>query len=160
MSSGNDPIAGGSQFALQAAWPPLAIVVLLALLLVRPERVVEVSTADFLVVTVFLGGGAAWLSGRAIAETWRPYSRVLASMLLLAAAVRFIHYALFAGTLLSLNFYLIDFAVVAALASLGYRRMRVRQMTAQYGWLYVRNGLLGWTHRSQPPEPVRVGDAT
>lgn len=158
MSSRSDPVAGGSQFALQAAWPPLATVALLLLLLVRPERVVEVSKADFLVVTVFLGGGAAWLSGRAIAETWRPYSRVLAAMLLLAAAVRFIHYALFAGTLQSFNFYMIDFAVVAASASLGYRRMRVRQMTTQYGWLYVRNGLLGWSRR--PLEPVRAGDAT
>lgn len=159
-SQSDDLITGGSQFAIQAVWPPLAIIALLLFLLVRPDRVVEVSMADFFVVTVFLGGGAAWLSGRAIAETWRPYSRVLAAMLLLAAAVRFIHYALFAGTLLSFNFYLIDFAVLAALASLGYRRMRVRQMTTQYGWLYVRKGLLGWTRRSLEPEPVLAGDAT
>ena len=28
---------------------------------------------SFLLITVFLGGGAAWLSGRAIAQTWRPW---------------------------------------------------------------------------------------
>lgn len=146
-----DWLAGGSQLAVQAVWPPLAIVVLALLLFLSPGRVVEVSTADFFVVTVFLGGGAAWLSGKAVAETWRPYLQLIASMLLLAAAVRFIHYALFAGTLLSVNFYLIDFAVLAASASLGYRRTRVRQMTAQYGWLYVRHGLLGWSERTAAP---------
>ena len=29
--------------------------------------------ASFLLVTVLLGGGAAWLAGRAIAQTWRPW---------------------------------------------------------------------------------------
>lgn len=144
----SDRITGGSRLALQAAGPLIAIVLLVVLLLVRPDLVVEVSGVDFFIVTVVLGGGAAWLSGSAIAETWRPYAQVLTSMLLLAAAVRFIHYALFAGTLLSLNFYLVDFAILAALASLGYRRMRVRQMATQYGWIYARRGFLGWTRRA------------
>ena len=29
----------------------------------------------FLLVTVVMGGGAAWLAGRAIAGTWRPGGR-------------------------------------------------------------------------------------
>ncbi len=138
------PLTGGSQFAVQASWPLVAIALLLLLLVVRPGAVVEVSGADFLIVTIFLGGGAAWLSGRAIAETWRPYRQLLSYMLLLAAAVRFVHFALFNGTLLSLNYYLIDLVVLTSLASLGYRRMRVRQMATQYGWLYTRRGPLGW----------------
>ena len=31
----------------------------------------EDSFGVFLLVTILLGGGAAWLSGRAIAQTWR-----------------------------------------------------------------------------------------
>lgn len=145
----SDPVTGGSQFALQAAWPVVALALMLMLLLVRPGLVVEVSGTDFFVVTVFLGGGAAWLSGRAIAETWRPYRQLLLYMLLLAAGVRFIHFALFEGTLLSLAYYCVDFIILSSLASLGYRRMRVRQMATQYAWLYVRNGLLGWAHMNK-----------
>ncbi len=36
-----------------------------------------------LFVTVLLGGGAAWLAGRAIAQTWRPMWHVVAYMALL-----------------------------------------------------------------------------
>ena len=52
-------------------------------------------------VTGVIGGGAACLAGRAIAQTWRPFWHVVAYMLLLGAAVRFVHFALFEATLLS-----------------------------------------------------------
>ena len=42
--------------------------------------------------------GAAWLAGRAIAQTWRPWWSAVAYMLILGLAVRFFHYALFANT--------------------------------------------------------------
>src|SRR5207302_9265333 len=80
--------------------------------------------ASFLLVTVALGGGAAWLSGRAIAQTWRPWWSVIAYMLILGLAVRFIHFALFSGTLLSLHFYAVDTAVALLFASLGFRLTR------------------------------------
>ena len=57
----------------------------------------EDSFGVFLLVTVVLGGGAAWLSGRAIAATWRPWWQVPLYMLILGAAVRFFHFALFDG---------------------------------------------------------------
>ena len=62
----------------------------------------EGSFGVFLLVTVILGGGAAALSGRAIAETWRPWWQVVAYSFILGAAVRFFHFSLFGGTLLSL----------------------------------------------------------
>jgi hypothetical protein len=55
----------------------------------------EQSLGIFLLVTVAMGGGAAWLAGRAIAATWRPWWHIAFYMLLLALAVRFLHYALF-----------------------------------------------------------------
>ena len=45
----------------------------------------------FLLVNIVLGGGAATLAGRAIAGTWRPWWHVVMYMLMLGAAVRFIH---------------------------------------------------------------------
>ncbi len=93
---------------------------------------------SFLLVTVVLGGGAAWLAGRAIAQTWRPWWSVVAYMLILGLAVRFIHYALFSGTLLSLQFYAVDAAVAILFAGLGFRVTRRQQMARQYAFLDTR----------------------
>ena len=75
----------------------------------------EGSFGVFLLVTIILGGGAAVLAGRAIAQTWRPWWQIVAYMLILGAAVRFIHFALFGGTLLSLHYYVVDSAICLAL---------------------------------------------
>src|SRR5215469_16947117 len=91
--------------------------------------------ASFLLVTVVLGGGAAWLAGRAIAQTWRPWWSVVVYMLILGLAVRFIHFALFDGTLRSLHYYVVDTAVAILLAGLGFRMTRAKQMARQYGFL-------------------------
>jgi hypothetical protein len=101
----------------------------------------------FALITCLLGGWAAWMTGRAMAANWKPYWQTLVYCLLLAGAVRFIHYALFKGTLLSLHFYLVDLAVLVAIASAGFRMMRTRQMTRQYSWLYERTGPFTWRER-------------
>jgi small-conductance mechanosensitive channel len=95
----------------------------------------EDSFAVFLLVTVALGGGAAWMAGRAIAQTWRPWWSVIAYMLVLGLAVRFIHFSLFAGTLLSLHYYAVDTAVAVLIAGLGFHTTRKGQMVRQYGSL-------------------------
>jgi hypothetical protein len=98
----------------------------------------------FILITLLMGGLAAYASGKAIAQTWRPFRQVPLYMLVVALAVRFCHFALFEEELVSLPSYMIDFAVACAAASLGYRLVRARQMTVQYGWMFRRRGLLGW----------------
>lgn len=95
-------------------------------------------------VTGLLGAGAAWASGRAIAGTWRPAWHVVAAMLLLAAAARFIHFALFHGTLRSLPSFACDFLIFLAVGLLAWRATLAAQMVRQYPWLYVRSGPLNW----------------
>jgi uncharacterized protein DUF6867 len=90
----------------------------------------------FLLITVVLGGGAAWLAGRAIALTWRPWWHGIGYMLILGGAVRFMHFALADGTLLSPVGYLIDTAVTIAFASAGFFVMRRHQKRTEYGFLY------------------------
>ena len=104
----------------------------------------EHSLGVFLLVSVAMGGGAAWLAGRAIAATWRPVWHVACYMLILSLAVRFIHYALFGGNFLSLHYYLVDFAVCLGFGYLGFRLMRVRQMVTRYSWINRRTGLFTW----------------
>ena len=108
----------------------------------------ESSFGIFLLVTVFLGGGAAALAGRAIAVTWRPWRQIIVYMLILAAVVRFIHFALFGGTLLSLHYYAVDAAFCLSLGFLGYRGARTTQMVSQYRWINERHGALRWRRRS------------
>ena len=94
----------------------------------------------FLLCTVIIGGLAAYVTGKAIAETWRPFWQVIGYALALGLFVRFMHYALFAERLVSLRNYVIDAAILIALAVLGYTVARRRQLATQYGWSTTKRG--------------------
>jgi hypothetical protein len=102
----------------------------------------------FLVITVIIGGGAAYLAGRGQAMKWRPIWMTVVYMLPLGAAVRFFHYALFGGVLTSLHYFITDTAVLILFALLGYRKTMTDKMVSQYPWLYERAGLLSWRAKS------------
>src|SRR6266540_1884492 len=107
----------------------------------------EHSLGVFFLVSVLMGGGAAWLAGRAIAATWRPWWHVALYMLILSFAVRFIHFALFGSILLSGHYFLVDLAVCLGFGFLGFRLMRVSQMVTRYKWINERAGTFGWRRR-------------
>ena len=108
----------------------------------------ESSIGLFLLVSIVMGGAAAWASGKSIAQTWRPAWMVVPYMLILGFAVRFIHFALFDGTLLSGHYYVIDTLILLAAGALGFRYKRTQQMTTQYRWLYEKTGPFSWRERS------------
>ncbi|NCQ23276.1 MAG: hypothetical protein COW54_07965 [Rhodobacteraceae bacterium CG17_big_fil_post_rev_8_21_14_2_50_63_15] len=107
----------------------------------------EVDFARFFFVTLVIGGGAAFMAGRALAGSWRPIWLLVFYTLLLGLAIRFFHFALFDGTLLTLRYYLIDSAVLIGVALLGYRIKRVNQMVSLYSWLYERANPFAWRDR-------------
>jgi hypothetical protein len=109
---------------------------------------VEDSFWVFLFMTVIIGGGAAFLAGRGLALKWRPIWMPVGYMIPLGLALRFFHYALFEGRLLSVHYFITDTAVLIAATLLGYRLMRVNQMVNQYPWLYERSGPLTWRNRA------------
>ena len=78
------------------------------------------------------------------AQTWRPYASLVVYLLVLGIAVRFIHHALFEGTMFSAQYYIVDTIVLLVLGSLGFRYTRTNQMVTQYSWLYERASLLSW----------------
>jgi len=98
----------------------------------------------FIGLTLVLFGAAAYMTGQAIAITWRPLRQVFLYALLLGAADRFLVFALFEGELTSLGGYLIDTTVITLIGLLAFRITRVNRMVSQYPWLYQRSGLLGW----------------
>ena len=101
-----------------------------------------------LFVTGILGGAAAWATGRAMAETWRPFWQLAAYMLLLGGAVRFVHFALFEGELLSVPSYLADMLYLLHVGSISWRMTYARRMVTQYRWLYERSGPFSWRERT------------
>ena len=102
-------------------------------------------------VTLILGGGCALLAGRAIAGTWRTIWVAIAAAFPIAAAVRFVHYALFNEALLAPKSYLLELSILLVVICLSFQRTRAVQMVRQYYWLYEQHGPLGWRLRQDAP---------
>lgn len=106
----------------------------------------EVSITEFVIVTVLLAGGGAWMIGRSTALTWSSWGLLVFYVVLLTIATRFLHFALFEGSFFfpvetlatALHYALIDFLVLMAVASAGRLFVRSRQMQRQYGFLQRR----------------------
>ncbi len=101
----------------------------------------------FVLVTLLLGGVAAWQTGRAIAQTWRPFITLALYAVLLGLAVRFIHFALFEGTLLSLHYFIVDVLVLFTAGSIGWRIQRAEQMRTQYSFAFDASGPFSWKRK-------------
>lgn len=110
----------------------------------------EASFWTFAIVSLAIGGWFAWMTGRAMALTWRSYIETVLCFLLTTAGVRFLHHAMFQGTFLSLHFYIVDACIAILIGSLGYQVTRTRLMTRQYRWLYERTSPVTWRKRSEP----------
>ncbi len=117
------------------------------------EQLIGNSLTVFIGVTCVLAGGAAWMTGHALATNWRPAWQAVGYALLLALADRFLIFALFEGQLLSLAGFALDATSLVVIALAGHRITLVGQMVSQYPWLYERQGLLSWRQRS----PVMSG---
>lgn len=113
------------------------------------EELLGGSILEFILLTVVMFGGVGLMMGQALAQTWRPQWYAIPYGVLLAAANRFLSFALFEGTLLSLTGLIIDAVVIAGIALFAYRATLARKMVAQYPWLYERSGLFTWRERGQ-----------
>lgn len=114
---------------------------------------------SFLLVTVILGGAAAFSAGRALAQTWRPMWQAFAYSAALAAAVGFLHFVLFAESVIpgarivallaalpgdsaaslaalswEVRLFGLIFVTLCLFAAFGYRLTRGRAMKRQYGF--------------------------
>lgn len=106
------------------------------------------SLGVFIGVTLGVMGFAAYMTGQAVANTWKPVWHGVTYALLLGLVDRFLIYALFDGALLSPLGYAIDAAMLIAIALLAFRIAQVRKMVQQYPWLYARTGPFSWREKS------------
>ena len=111
------------------------------------QAILGTSLAVFITVTVIIMGAAAFMTGQAVARTWRPVGQVVFYGLLIGLTDRFLTWALFEGELLSATGFMIDTAVLMAISLSAYRITRVAKILAQYPWLYERAGL--WSYREK-----------
>jgi hypothetical protein len=117
------------------------------------QALLGTSFGVFLGITALLTGFAAFMTGQAIANTWRPYWQVLVYCALLGGVARFLIYGLFNGALGSWSGYLIGTALLMLIGTFAFRLTRARKMVVQYPWLYKRTGLFTW----QPLPPCSRG---
>ena len=97
----------------------------------------------FAFLTFVIGGATALAAGRAVAKTWRPIAQVFVYAAILAAAIRFLHYALFDGYFFlsrdnpidGLWRWALTYVILAAIGAVGYKLRRAAQMSSQYSWL-------------------------
>lgn len=95
-------------------------------------------------LVLLLGFWTAWRTGKAVAEGWQTYATVFVYTLLLGVVMRFLHYALFQGPMISPFFYGIDIVLLLAFSTAGYRMRRTNQMVDNYYWLYERTSAFSW----------------
>ena len=100
-----------------------------------------------LFVTAILVGFAAFMTGQALANTWRPAWQMVVYGLMLGLADRFLIWGLFGGDGLSVAGYVVDTAYLITVGLAAYRLTRARRMVTQYPWLYERAGPFGWRDR-------------
>lgn len=102
------------------------------------------SPGAYLGLVVILMGFAAFMTGQAVAASWKPVWQLGPYGLLLAMAARFLLFALFDGELLALPGFLVDLLLMVAIGLFAWRITHVRKIVSQYPWLYRRKGLLGY----------------
>ncbi len=94
----------------------------------------------FLLLTL----AAAWMTGRSVATEWKSPVFLIVYALLLGAGSRFLHFALYEASFLSIFHYLIDMVPIAVMTWVGYQMTRTNQMTQQYHWLYEKASPFSW----------------
>ena len=101
----------------------------------------------FIGLTVVIMGAIAFMTGRAVAATWRPVWQAVLYCFLLGLLDRFLTSGLFGGRGLLVSGFIIDTAVLVGIGLIAYRLTYVAKMVTQYPWLYERTGI--WSYRAR-----------
>ena len=102
----------------------------------------------FIGITILLMGFASFMTGQAVANTWRPLWQIVPYSLLLGLADRFLSWSLFEGELFLLSGYIADSLVLMGIGALAYRLTLAHKMVTQYPWVYERTGPFTWREKT------------
>ncbi len=101
-----------------------------------------------LFLTILFMGGCALMTGRGLANTWRPAWQVAPYALLLGLADRFLIYALFRGELLSAGGFIAHALILLVIALAAHQATKAGRMVSQYPWMYERVLFFGWRRKA------------
>lgn len=115
------------------------------------------SVIGTMVVFCFFG----FITGQALAETWRPAWQIALYGALLSLGARLSMLVLFSRYVGSPAREAVEFAllavVIAGCTALAFRLTRARTMVTQYPWLYERHGLFGWREKGGAGDAGKTG---
>lgn len=112
------------------------------------EEIIGTTWPVFIGLTLVLFGGAGFMMGQALANTWKPWWYNVAYGFMLSAGDHLASNFLFAARLGDFGVYIVHTVVLIAVALLAYRLKQARKMVQQYPWLYEAKGLFGWREKS------------
>lgn len=112
------------------------------------EAMLGTTLPVFVGITVIVIGFASFMTGQALAGTWRPFWQLVPYVLLLGFVSRFLIWGLFEGELWHLSGYILDVLVLFAIGALAFRVTLARNMTTQYPWLYERTTPFSWREKA------------
>jgi|TARA_B100000315_G_scaffold254675_1_gene296236 ABC-type uncharacterized transport system permease subunit len=121
------------------------------------EELLGTTWSVFIRVTLVIMGFAAFMTGRALADAWRPLWQAVMYAMMLGIVDRFLVFALFEGEGLSATGYLIDTAVLLAIGLTSFRLTRTHRMVSQYPWIYERAGLFNWREKDSAGSENETG---
>jgi len=113
------------------------------------EQLLGTSFGVYLGLTCIVVGFAAYMTGQALAQTWKPAWHLAIYILLLGFADRFLTFSLFDGELLLLSGFIIDTLSLMAIGYFSFFSNRAKATVKQYPWLYERSGLFGLRNIAQ-----------
>jgi hypothetical protein len=99
------------------------------------------------ILVIAVGIGAAWMTGRAAALTWRPYWMAALYFLPLTFAFRFLFFIFTQGHFVTLWGIVGSLAFIFVVGSIAYQATKAGLMTRQYPWLYERTSPFTYGHR-------------
>ncbi len=111
------------------------------------EEILGSRVPVFIGLTVVIMGAIAFMTGQAVAATWRPVWQAVLYCSLLGLLDRFLTWGLFGGRGLLVSGFIIDTAVLIIIGLIAYRLTYVTKMVTHYPWLYERAGF--WRYRKK-----------
>ena len=110
----------------------------------RIDDIIGTSIPVFIGLTMVLLGGAALLSGQAVANGWGAPTIGVFYCVMLAFTDRFLTYALFDGDGMLITGFAISWCYFLGVFMFAHRVTLARKMVRQYPWKYRRQGLFSW----------------
>lgn len=107
------------------------------------EQLLGTSFGVYLGLTCVVVGFASYMTGQALAQTWKPAWHLIIYVVLLGFADRFLTFSLYDGELLLLSGWIIDTLTLAAIGYFSFYTNRAKATVKQYPWLFERSGLFG-----------------